>query len=265
MKCGEQIFVDQTTNRVSDQQLLSNVSRLYNNSPIVTTPSDEHSSGCLHEHSRTECHVRFHLSSSASTLVSPSQDLTFEEQRIILDLLLRPMIVTKLRQQHGVFGTVEIWKGLRVRLPKLGTESKHHVRAFPKFDKHGSYNDWVVVKDDGEGEDSYWPSKVVLIYRFDSKDYCMCWCSQSRKEEDRKYESCISARWRMDFGTNGLPILSCVEMKDVVQTMYVYEHFHEREVPFPEVSVSIAKQRAIYVVDEVYERQTWSNLYLSQQ
>ena len=241
MKCGESKFIDQTSCRVSDQQILSNFSRLSNQHPsenIETTFPI-----CLWKFSRKECHARYNLASCASEMVKSVKLLSHAEERRILDLLLHPLIVSKLKSLHGNSGIIEIWKGVTISLPQHGPDSKHHIRAFPEFDEHGSFYDWVMVKHDPSGEDSYWPSKALFLYRFEERDYCMCWCTQSRKIEDERFETYLSARWRMEYQNNGWPLLTSVDkMRDVVQTLYIYEHFHMTNTPIPDGPVNSAEQ-----------------------
>ena len=68
----------------------------------------------------------------------------------------------------------------------------------------------------------------------------------------------------MEYQNNGRPLLTSVEMRDVVQTLYVYEHFHMTNTPIPDGPVNLAEQKTKFVIDEVYERMLWSYNYLEE-
>ena len=192
-------------------------------------------------------------------MFAPANILKASEERTICQQLLGPLIVAKLIKEHGNVGSVEIWKGMTIHLPSVGPTSYHHVRAFPDgFDCHtGAFYDWVKVKDDEAGEDAYWPSKAVLLYKFEDKDYCMCWCASTPTSRDTVLETNISAVWKMGM-KHGEPKLFCVDMTDVVETLYVYEHFSVQHSPFPARRTTGTP----YQVQEVYDRYNWSVNYL---
>lgn len=111
----------------------------------------------------------------------------------------------------------------------------------------------------------YVPAKVLLLYRFNGEGYCICWKALTPTATERRQETNISARWKMQFHANGLPALASVPLSHIDQTIYVYQHFHNLPYHFPQEPVAILQRSSHYIIDEAYERYSWALNYLDQQ
>lgn len=122
--------------------------------------------------------------------------------------------------------------------------------------------DWVHVQDSLTDTGVYVPAKVLLLYRFGNRDFALCWKATPATGAERKRETNICARWRMQFGRNGLPEISSVPTERLEQTLFVYQHFHNSPHHFPQDKVSLEDQASKYVIQEAYERYSWALNYL---
>ena len=265
-KCGEATFITQTSERVSDQLLLSNAFTAMNGftpqTPIeVALPASK-----TWKFTRKRSHLTYNLATRrALSSVEPGQPIPIYAEEQSWRQLLLPQIVAKLYSAHGNNGTVEVWKEVLI---SLGSgKGTHHVRgAFHQYDGYGAYFDWVNVKDSiEETEVDYVPAKALLLYQFRDECYCLCWKAQRPTSADRKQETNISARWKMQFRSNGSPAIDVVPMEDVHQAIFVYQHFRNLPYHFPQTAATPHDRSTLYVIDEVYERYSWALNYLDQQ
>ena len=177
-KCGEATFITQTSERVSDQLLLSNAFTAMNGftpqTPIeVALPASK-----TWKFTRKRSHLTYNLATRrALSSVEPGQPIPIYAEEQSWRQLLLPQIVAKLYSAHGNNGTVEVWKEVLI---SLGSgKGTHHVRAFHQYDGYGAYFDWVNVKDSiEETEVDYVPAKALLLYKFRDECYCLCWKAQ---------------------------------------------------------------------------------------
>ena len=155
-------------------------------------------------------------------------------------------------------GVVDIWKEAKLYLGD--GKGFHHVRAYHQPDEYGPFFDWVNVQD--SGKEDYVPAKALLLYRFNGECFCMCWKALPATATERKRETNIAARWKMQFLPSGLPALTSVPMKYIQQTLFVYQHFNNRPYHFPQAPITTVVQHSQYLIDEVYERYAWALNYL---
>ena len=114
-------------------------------------------------------------------------------------------------------------------------------------------------------DDDYVPAKALLLYKYEGSCYCICWKAETAAASERRKETNISARWKMRFRPNGLPELSCVTLEDIQQTIFVYQHFPNAPHHFPQNSVPLFARNSTYIIDEVYDRDSWGLNYLDQE
>ena len=265
-KCGEATFITQTSCRVSDQQLLSKIRRsMQNRVPQNTTETANESKENMWKFTRRGCHMLYNLLTKIATTADQTEGRIVEAGASSSSkLLLLPQIIAILHSVHGNCGLVEIWKEVDVY---LGTgKGVHHIRAYAQYDVHGPYFDWVNVRDSASITDMHYvPAKVLLLYRFNGEGYCICWKALTPTATERRQETNISARWKMQFHANGLPALASVPLSHIDQTIYVYQHFHNLPYHFPQEPVAILQRSSHYIIDEAYERYSWALNYLDQQ
>ena len=206
----------------------------------------------------------YELSTKLVGTVLPEHNIPVYEGPHCRDLLLDP-IVQQLHSLHGNDGMIEIWREIAITID-TNNGAHQHVRAYHQYDKYGPYFDWVNVKDSAveATEVHYVPAKVLLLYRINDVGYCLCWKALQPTDAESKHETNVSARWKMGFRPNGLPLLTCVRLDDVVQPIYVYQHFHDKPHQFPQKAVSVAERESRYIVEEAYERYSWALNFLDQ-
>jgi hypothetical protein len=253
-KCGDAMFITQTANRVSDNQLLSKASRLLS---VLVSAADsiaEDTEDDLQKwgYSRKSHHISYSLETMAAKKCEGKTSTPIDN-----NILLSSQICQLLKKQHGEIGTVQIWREMFVN---LGEGAKQYVRAFDTYDKYGSYFDWVQVKEVANC-DTYYPAKALLLYRVDGKDFVLCWKAMAATATERNKETNLSARWKMQFGSNGLAELVSVPTDTIRRCLHVFEHRKTKELPIPSLPVPAA-ERAEYVIDESYDRYAWALNFL---
>ena len=259
-KCGEATFITQTASRISDRQILSKARRLVDSR--VSLDDKSHTSSnvpmllpwCF---ARISCHMFYDLEHNVAWYNEKGQASV--DNPSCRDLLL-PQIVKVLHSTHGSRGMVHIWKEGRISLGE--GQGTHYVRAYHKFDAYSPYFDWVSLKDrNKEGDASYVPAKALLLYQFEGQAYCLCWRAKTAEATDQKYETNISARWRMSFRReDDRPLLISVPITDVQNTLWVYQHFPQTP-PFPQCPTA---NKTRYTIEQAYTRYEWALNFLDQ-
>jgi hypothetical protein len=266
-KCGQQTFVRQTANRVSDHQLMKKAEHsllLIHHAPqenTVTGRADVATNGVevssttrRWKHTRKKCHMRYNLQTKEATL----EPGTTSQGNAGCQKLLTPHVTQVLHaQEHGDVGFVSIWKEIRVDLDLDSGGGYHYVRAFRDFDSSGHFFDWVHLSDSIQ-EKSYRPAKVVLLYCFQEEHYALVWMAKAATAAERAWETNLSARWKMDLQGNGLPHLVSVAINRVEKCIFVYEHWRCRQGNhLPTTEFGPGDDKSMFVIDEAYERYSW--------
>ena len=125
--------------------------------------------------------------------------------------------------------------------------------------------DWVTIQFDANDDSSLAPAKVVLIFKDVKSDqpHVLVWGAQWRNKDDRKRETFISSRWRMEFdATGGRPTIRKVNLVDIVDVVYVVEHQSGmmRTVAVPSMPVPKPHQDN-YCIDVITPRREWAEKF----
>jgi len=208
-KCGETIFITQTAYRVEERLLLYKASALASqeenpeekpeeNGSDVNQEEDQECSSPNWTFLRKRCVLHFDLGTGEAKPPRP------------VDNLLLPPIIDVLRRKHGATGVIQIWKEVKVVVDRQRKEH-HYIRAYDEFDRFGSFYDYAIVAEDPDNEDSYYPAKVLLLYRCGEECNAVVWKAMKATATEFKKERSISSRWKMGFHPgNGQPLLKVV-------------------------------------------------------
>ena len=170
--------------------------------------------------------------------------------------LLTKEIRQFLTSQHGSEGEVRIWKEIKV---DLGHGSGYHrVRAYHDFDAHGKFYDWVQVKEEGH-ESFYRPGKVLLLYQTNTgENRALIWRAMQPTEAERRLETNLSARWRMELQLTGLPVIHSIPLESIERCILVHQHWKcKHNNHLPETILSPGVDTSIFSIDEAYDRYSW--------
>ena len=199
----------------------------------------------------------YHLQSELGVLVESKIHKDRDYKKLLTD-----QIRQILRENHGRNGDIRIWKEIRI---ELGNGAGHHyVRAFHDFDMHGTFFDWVQVKVAGQEPGVYLPGKVVLLYQTDdNRDLALIWLAKPATETERRRETNLSARWRMDLLPSGLPRIMTFPTEVIERCILVYEHWKcPNNDHLPSARLRPGFDTSTFVIDEAYDRYAWALNFL---
>jgi hypothetical protein len=166
-----------------------------------------------------------------------------------------------------------IWKEILLNLG-IG-EGEHRVRASHDFDIHGPFFDWVQLKkvpehgqqrDQKSNENDYRPSKVLLLYQIEEEDFALVWQARTATPAERRRETNLSARWKMDLQKDGLPCVTSVPTALIERCIFVYEHWrclNNSHLPSTSYCDGLPRDTNTFAIDEVYERFSWADNFLN--
>ena len=254
-KCGQTIFLEQTSRRVSDNRLLIRAK----NTTFTTGNINRKAviNDGIWKFTRKKAHIRYNVLTEECVIV---------DYKIPADItpcmLLTPTIRDILRVGHenedGGKPEIEIWKEIMMT---VDNGPNKYVRAFHHFDVHGRFFDWVHVKHGPNG--GYVPALVLLLYRYhydtdEHKDHALVWKTLPATNNERKHETNISARWRMKLLDSGLPNIEIVELNDIEECIKVYPHWRcKANRHLPSTPLPPGSDRSMFVIDESYDRYGW--------
>lgn len=264
-KCGQSIFIEQTSKRVSDYLVIQQAHNMILSDQRLRSarqntaipPPDDLPSWV---YTRTAPHMVYNIEHRHAEMIKYNG-----KQPPNPSALLTTSIQNLLQELHGPTGdhpseNICIWKEIKLC---FGQGKGHHfVRAFHDLDSYGRFFDWVQVKvDNPEDDDAYRPAKALLLYQTEDKqDLALVWMAQRATAADLRLETNISARWKMDLvEQTGLPQLVSISMEDIKKTIVVYEHWkciNNNHLPSTELANGENLWNT-FVVDESYDRYSW--------
>ena len=268
-KCGQSIFIQQTAKRVSDHLVLQRATHLVEPttgrknlaSLLIQDISNTNNQTACWKYTRKQHHILYDMGSECASLVQCSTLLKNSDPMNLLTAQVRRV----LKHNHGRNGgMIRIWKGIKIHLGN--GDGHHHVRACHDFDSHGKFFDWVQVKDVGS-EGSYLPAKVLLLYQTElGQNFSLVWKAKAPTDAERKLETNLSARWKMDLLSSGLPRIVSIPTEVIERCILVHEHWkcpnkhHLPSTPFPPGS-----DTSKFTIDEAYDRYSWVLNFLDEE
>lgn len=274
-KCGQATFIQQTAQRLSDYLLLQRAYALLQSEfdamepsknprePIPTPTDDEIDLGSEAENrtqfnfTRTSPHLHFN---PRTQVVTSNGNICSDHTKTYLSVPVKQYLSFNHRHCEGI----DIWKEIRLVLPD--SQGKQSVRAYHHYDVFGSFFDWVHLSHpsrDPKDEDKYIVAKVLLLYRLSDSNETMAlvWQGTPVTEADTKWETNISARWKMQVDrVSKLPILLHVPMSRIERCIKVHQHWKDSQttpIPSPESNVDFNMSRTGFFVDELYFPYQW--------
>ena len=253
-KCGQAMFLEQTSKRVTDHRMLKRAQN--RNEPIRKTI---HNLQCKWHFTRKKAHMRYNILTEEHSVV----EFTIPEN-VSASLLLTTEIREVLRRNHNEEGTqaeIEIWKEMKMTTAE--GQPDRYVRAFHHFDVHGAFFDWVHVKHGAH--DGYVPALVLLLYRCQEvdgpdgqQDYALVWKSLPASNNERKHETNLSARWKMKLQDSGLPHIETVRLDDIEECIKAHPHWRcKPNCHIPSTPLPPGTDKSMFVIDESYDRYSW--------
>jgi len=274
-KCGQETFIQQTAQRLSDYLLLQCAYALLQpefdsmepsknpRGPIPTPTDDEIDLG-----SETENRTQFHFTRTSPHLhFNPRTQVVTSNGDICSNLTktyLSHAVMQYLSFNHRHCKDMEIWKEIRLVLPD--DQGKQLVRAYHQYDVFGSFFDWVHLShpsQDPKDKDKYIVAKVLLLYRLSNLNETMAlvWQGTLVTDADTKWETNISARWKMQVDhVSKLPILFHVPMSRIERCIKIHQHWKDSQttpIPSPESNVDFNMSQTGFFVDELYFPYQW--------
>jgi hypothetical protein len=255
-KCGQAIFIAQTSQRVADHLVLQRMnSVMLAHVKLKTACSPVQGGGedlPTWGYTRKKHHMLYNMGDNDAEMVEYNKTKAVDPF-----VHLTQSICTVLKDTHGPTGNVRIWKEIKL---DFGKDQGHNfVRAFFHFDSYGKFFDWVQVKLE-LGEDGYTPAKVLLLYRTEGdEDRALVWMALQATATELRQETNISARWKMDLiAATGLPNIVSISTDDITRSILVHEHWkciNQNHLPITELQPW--SNTSMFVIDESYDRYSW--------
>jgi len=256
-KCGQAIFIEQTSRRVADHLVLQRVHNIILAHEKVKQAKNQTANVGGEDlpswtYTRKRHHMIFNMGDDQVDMVEYRGKKAPEPLA-----LLTPTIKTVLKDAHGPTGNIRIWKEIKLN---FGKDCGHHyVRAFKDFDSYGKFFDWVQVSLD-EDADGYTPAKVLLLYRtVNDEDHALVWKARPATTTELRQETNISARWKMDLlAATGLPNIVSISTDMIKKCIPVHEHWkciNKNHLPTTERPPG--SDTSMFVIDESYDRYSW--------
>jgi len=158
---------------------------------------------------------------------------------------------------------IKIYKDAKISL----NGSIQPLRAFSKYDKDGSFFDWVMITWKlGRNNFAQAPAKVLLIFEDKEGEISVLVQScfwQSREDVDASTE--ILARWRLEFNNETVRserVIRTVKLKEISGLIYVLQHFGKQDATFgiDEKDDDLIENSFVDVMEPRY---AWAHLFLN--
>jgi hypothetical protein len=250
--CGQTIFLEQTSKRVSDQLVLQ---RAYDAMIMIdenkTSRNQYTGQGGPWFYSRKEHHLMY----NPITDTALYNEHKGKRQPGDPMLLLTQQIRQVLKDTHGPTGEIRIWKEIILN-EHNGVRTQQSIRAFHDFDEHGKFFDWVHVKED---DGRYVPAKVVLLYQTNlPSDHALVWKSLPATDHERQHETNLSARWKVSLLPSGLPSIVSIPTSKIDDCIMVHPHWKcTNGNHIPSTPIPSSDDTSMFVIDELYDRYSW--------
>lgn len=179
---------------------------------------------------------------------------------------IHPLMIKSLKNLFGSevpSNGIKIYKDAKISL----NGSIQPIRAFPNYDKDGSFFDWVMVTWKlGRNNSAQAPAKVLLI--FEDKEEEISVLVQScfwQSREDVAASTDIVARWRLEFNNETVRserVIRIVKLKDIKGINYVLQHFGKQDATFgiDEKDDDLIENSFVDVMEPRY---AWAHLFLN--
>ena len=252
-KCGQRIFLQQTSDRVVDSLVLQRAKEMLQPKETCTTDASSNSDASSWKYTRKKPHAVYLLDSESAQL----NDCNIYKEADVMRLF-PDQIRQVLRDSHGQTGEIKVWK--EVLLTLEDGQGHHHIRAFHDYDSYGSFFDWVHVR---QPNGSYLPGKMLLLYQVESednekRDCALVWTALPATENERRQETNVSARWKMKLLPSGLPHIVSVSTDSIERCIMAYPHWKCKDgYHLPTTVLHPGSDTSMFVVDEAYERFSW--------
>ena len=253
-KCGQAVFLEQTSRRVMDSLILQRAKEMItikeSSKPNTSGVSSELSSW---QYTRKLPHAIYLLDTGTAKL---NECKVYKEGDVMK--LFPEQVRDVLKDTHGVSGEIRVWK--EVLLTLEDGQGHQRIRAFHDFDAYGSFFDWVHVR---LPNGSYLPAKMLLLYEVVSegnepKHCALVWIASPATDSERRHETNISARWKMKLLPSGLPNIVSVSTDCIERCILVYPHWKCKDgYHLPTTALNPGSDTSMFVIDESYERYSW--------
>ena len=258
-KCGQAVFIEQTSKRVSDHLILQRANNMIlEDAKIKRAGNDEipDAAGDLPSwtYTRKTAHMFYNIGDDRAEMIeytgkkepSPFALLTSSIRRVLKDL-------------HGPTGIIHIWKEIKLCFGR--GQGHNYVRAFHDFDSYGKFFDWVhVAVEHGMEGGGYRPAKVLLLYQTETDDnHALVWMAQEATNTELRKETNISARWKRNLiAETGLPNILSISTQDIKKSIVAFEHWkYINNNHLPSTVRIPGSDNSMFVNDESYDRYSW--------
>ena len=260
-KCGIDIFLYQTIQRVSTLQLIQGAQQIelrrqYNEEREVDT-EDSPARPVMnrkipHFQYDTVKHILYSLDRKGNAVVAT-------EKTGIID----KRILSKIEKEHKDLSVIQIWG--EIYLSTDSTNDGQLLRGHPTFDRYGELFDWVVVDFETEQEGTIGhvtgPAKVLAFYRDEkgSERAVVHVTHFTSGRETNLGNTMLVQNNRLEFDIRGNPALRTIRVDQIDAGLLAFEHQNFKG-PLPD-KLNHRKDRNKYVVSCVEPRQNWAHLF----
>jgi hypothetical protein len=264
-KCGIDIFLFQTIQRVATHQLMQRAQQV----ELWRQRREEKS------REGTEIHVREkpvrsvmnrklpHFRYKTETKVLYSVDRRGKET-VATDKtgLVDIRILSKIQKEHTDLVDIDIWG--EIYLANQMSEGGQLLRGHPTFDRYGEMFDWVAVTFDTTDPSSdgvVGPAKVLAFYKdTEGVDCAVVHATHvTTGRETKAGNTLLIQNNKLEFNSRGHPALRTIRVDQIERGIMAFEH-ENFDGPLPP-TINFSRDKSKYVVSCVEDRANWAHLF----
>jgi hypothetical protein len=261
-KCGIDIFLFQTIQRVSTYQLMQRAEQLElwrkhkldkvlvdKEPPVPETPIRQ-------VMNRKEPHFRY--KTGVKVLYSVDRK-GVETLATTKTGLVDHRILSKMERDHEDLEVLDIWG--EIYLANSTSDTGQLLRGHPTFDRYGAMFDWVAVSFDTTdigNEGLMGPAKILAFYKDgDGVERAVVHATNvTTGRETKAGNTLLIQNVRLEFNHRGLPALRTVRVDQIDRGIMAFEH-ETINGPLPP-TINYANDRGKYVVSCFDDRSNWA-------
>ena len=263
-KCGIDIFLFQTIQRVSTLQLLLKSQQLdlwqshrdqLNKASSTIAPVAEHTVRPVMN--RRMPHFRYNTVTKVLYSVDRKGNENVATRKTgLIDI----RILSKIQRDHGDLEVIDLWG--EIYLTTKTSDGGQLLRGHPKFDRYGEMFDWVAVTfDTTDGNGQMGPAKILAFFKDSAGIDCAVVHATlvSSGRETKAGNTMLVQNNRLEFTPTGQPALRTIRVNQIDRGLMAFEHENFKGA-LPS-NINYAQDKSKYIVTCIENRSNWAHLF----
>ena len=264
-KCGIDIFLCQTIQRVSTLQLMQRAQQL----ELWRKRREEKSKEGTETHieetpvrsvmNRKLPHFRYKtVTKVLFSIDRKGKETLATEKTGVVD----KRILSKIERDHDALEDIDIWGEIYLSGPTR--DEGQLLRGHPAFDRYGEMFDWVAVTfdtDDASDEGVVGPAKILAFFKDeDGVDRAVVHATEvTTGRETNAGNTMLIQNVRLEFTQSGHPGLRIIRVDQIDHGIMAFEH-ENFDGPLPP-TINFSKDKSKFVVSCFTDRANWAHLF----